>query len=62
MRVFIAYDGPLRAPLEAGSRVATLVVDVPGLEPARIPLLAQEDVEEAGFLARLWNGFAGWFA
>lgn len=60
MRVFIAYDGPLRAPIEAGTRVATLVIDVPGLEPARIPLLAQDSVEEAGILARLWNGITGW--
>ncbi|MEE4200583.1 MAG: D-alanyl-D-alanine carboxypeptidase family protein [Erythrobacter sp.] len=58
----IVYDGPLRAPIAAGDEVATLVVEVPGMEPARIMLQAQESVGEAGVLARLWNGLAGWFA
>lgn len=62
LRVFVSYDGPIRAPIETGAQVATLVVDVPGLEPARIPLVTEEPVETAGFFARMWNGFAGWFS
>lgn len=61
MRVSVAYDGPLRAPIEAGARVATLLVEFPGSEPARIPLLAETSVEKAGFLTRIWNGVTGWF-
>ncbi|UAB79762.1 D-alanyl-D-alanine carboxypeptidase [Erythrobacter sp. SCSIO 43205] len=57
----IAYDGPLHAPITAGKRVATLLVTVPGLEPARIPLVASQDVAKAGFFTRIWNGFMGWF-
>lgn len=62
VKLSIAYDGPLRAPIAAGSRVATLVVEVPGGEPARIPLVAQDAVGEAGFFTRIWNGIAGWFS
>ena len=58
----IEYDGPVRAPFKAGDRVATLVIDVPDMEPARVPLVAREDVGEAGFFDRLINGFAGWFS
>jgi serine-type D-Ala-D-Ala carboxypeptidase (penicillin-binding protein 5/6) len=58
----IAYNGPLRAPISAGDRVATLLVQVPGSEPARIPLLAAQSVEKADFLTRIWNGIAGWFS
>lgn len=58
----ISYDGPLRAPFSAGDRVATLVVEVPGMEPARLPLLATDDVEQAGVFARMLNGIAGWFS
>ena len=58
----IRYDGPIRAPIVAGQRVATLEVTVPGMEPARIPLIAASSVEPAGFFARLWNGIAGWFS
>lgn len=62
LKASIAYDGPIRAPFERGDRIATLVIDVPGMEPARVPLLAAESVGEAGFFARIFNGIAGWFA
>lgn len=58
----ITYDGPVRAPFEAGDEIATLVIDVPGMEPANIPLLAAESVGEAGFFARIFNGVARWFS
>ncbi len=58
----IRYDGPIRAPIAAGQKVAILEVNVPGMEPARIPLKAASAVDRAGFLARFWNGFAGWFS
>lgn len=60
MQVRIEYDGPLRAPFAAGEVVATLVVEVPGMEPARTPLLAVEGSQEAGFFTRIFNGLAGW--
>lgn len=56
----IQYDGPIRAPIEAGERVAILEIKVPGMEPARVPLLAQKAVGEAGIFDRLINGLAGW--
>lgn len=62
LRASITYDGPLRAPFEQGEEVATLVIDVPGMEPARIPLVAGEGVAEAGFFTRMFNGVAGWFS
>ncbi len=62
MQVSISYDGPLRAPIVAGSVVATLLVQAPGQEPARIPLLAEHSVQQAGFVARIWNGVRGWFS
>lgn len=62
MRAAIVYDGPVRAPLAAGDEVALLVIQVPGMEPARIPLIADHAIETAGFFARLANGFTGWFS
>lgn len=62
MRAAIVYDGPVRAPFESGDEIATLVVDVPGMEPASIPLRAAHSVGTAGFFARIINGIAGWFA
>lgn len=62
MSASIVYDGPVRAPFKMGDEIATLVVDVPGMEPARIPLHAAESVGEAGFFARIFNGIAGLFS
>lgn len=62
LEVSIEYDGPVRAPFDAGERIATLVIEVPDMEPARIPLVAAESVGEAGFFARIFNGIAGWFS
>ena len=56
----IHYDGPLKAPIKEGERVAELELSVTGMPTSRIPLVASEAVEEAGFFSRIWNGIAGW--
>ena len=58
----VSYEGPLRAPIRQGDKVATLVMDVDGMPQSRIALVAQDDVAEAGPLDRVWNGLAGWFS
>lgn len=58
----ITYDGPIRAPINEGQKVATLEVTVPGMEIARVPLLAKSATSEAGFFARIYNGVLGWFS
>jgi D-alanyl-D-alanine carboxypeptidase (penicillin-binding protein 5/6) len=62
MRITISYNGPLRAPIAAGERVATLVIEAPDMAPARVPLLAAQSVGKAGFIARIANAFARWFS
>ncbi len=62
LRMSIVYDGPLRAPFDQGEDVAALVIEVPGMEPARVPLQAAKRVGEAGIFARIANGIAGWFS
>jgi D-alanyl-D-alanine carboxypeptidase (penicillin-binding protein 5/6) len=49
----VVYNGPLLAPLTAGTPVAELIVHVPDLPDRRIPLVAESDVGKAGFLRRL---------
>ncbi|MFL0356580.1 D-alanyl-D-alanine carboxypeptidase family protein [Erythrobacter sp. GH1-10] len=60
MTINIVYDGPLRAPIEAGENIARLEILVPGMEPAIVPLVASEAVNRAGFFRRIFNGIAGW--
>ncbi|MEO0677527.1 MAG: D-alanyl-D-alanine carboxypeptidase family protein [Pseudomonadota bacterium] len=47
------YDRPLEAPIAAGQEVGELIVEVPGFEPIRTPLIAAEAVERGGFVPRL---------
>lgn len=57
----IVYDGPVKAPFKAGTRIATLVVTGGATGPQVQPLVAAEDVTEAGFLRRAWNGLLSIF-
>ena len=56
----VHYDGPLRAPLANGSEVATLEIEVPGMDTARIPLFAGREIDPAGPLDRIVNAIARW--
>jgi D-alanyl-D-alanine carboxypeptidase (penicillin-binding protein 5/6) len=49
----VVYNGPLSAPIAKGTKVADLVVHVPGLPDGRVDLVAEADVGTGGFLTRL---------
>jgi serine-type D-Ala-D-Ala carboxypeptidase (penicillin-binding protein 5/6) len=52
----ISYQGPVKAPIARGQQIAELVVTTPDGTVQRMPLVAGEGVEEAGFFGRLWLG------
>ena len=56
MQVKVRYDGPLKAPIKKGQQVAELVVSTGDTQPQVVPLVAGEDVGEAGFFTRAWIG------
>lgn len=58
----IVYASPLKAPVKAGQHVADLVVSPPGQDPQTLPLVAGDDVDEAGFLGRIWAAIKAFFA
>ena len=47
------FDGPIPAPIKAGQVLGDLVITLPGGTESRTPLIAAEDVAEAGVLGRL---------
>lgn len=50
----VAYTGPVPAPIQAGDKLAELVLTIPGVaEPRRVPLVAETDVEAGGFGVRV---------
>jgi D-alanyl-D-alanine carboxypeptidase (penicillin-binding protein 5/6) len=55
--VKVVYDGPIKAPIKRGQPIATLVVSVPGMPNTRIPLVAAESVDAAGFFGRIGSAF-----
>lgn len=57
----VRYQGPIAAPVRAGSKVADLMVTVGTDAPYAVPLYAKQDVEVAGPMRRLVNGLLGWF-
>lgn len=61
MRVRVAYDGPIKAPIKAGQHIADLIVTTPGMPDQRLPLVAGADVRAAGFFGRAWAGLMGLF-
>jgi D-alanyl-D-alanine carboxypeptidase (penicillin-binding protein 5/6) len=58
MTAEVVYNGPLTAPISAGTPVAELIVHVPDLPDRRFPLVAETDVGKAGFFKRVTT--AGW--
>ena len=57
MTMKVTYDGPIKAPIVKGQPVATLIVTIADAGQQSVPLIAGEDVGEAGFFDRVWAGF-----
>lgn len=49
----VEYNAPIAAPISAGQELGTLVIEVPGLEEARVPLVADADIARGGVMTRL---------
>lgn len=62
MKVSVVYNGPLKAPIKKGQHVADLVVTTPDAPPQHMPLVAEQDVGEAGFFGRAWAGMMSIFS
>ena len=56
VRARLHYDGPVPAPVIAGDRIGTLVVEAPGVPPMEHALVAMSDVAEGGALTRIRAG------
>lgn len=47
------FTGPIEAPIAKGAQLGTLQIQIPGVGPANVPLVAAEEVAAAGFVGRL---------
>lgn len=53
LKMVLAYDNPIPAPIEEGMPVATITVTAPDMEPRRIPVLAGGPVGQVGGFGRI---------
>lgn len=56
LRARIIYNGPLRAPIPRGQVVAHLVVEGPGYQTTRFPLVTPQRIGGANWFAQAWEG------
>jgi D-alanyl-D-alanine carboxypeptidase (penicillin-binding protein 5/6) len=47
------FDGPLAAPVAAGQVVGKLRLELPGMAPTEVPLIATSSVEHLGALGNM---------
>ncbi len=52
----VTYNGPIKAPIAKGQPIAKLIVTIADAGQQAVPLVAGEDVGEAGFFDRVWAG------
>ncbi len=52
------FDGPIEAPIKAGTRLGDLLITIPGTGLSRMPLIAASDIDKAGVLGRLQGAAA----
>ena len=60
-KLFVRYNGPVKAPIAKGDIVANLVVKLADGSEQISPLYAPSDIAEAGFFGRAWNGLKSIF-
>ena len=53
LKATVKYQGPIPAPVAKGTQVATLLITAPGKAPVEVPLVAAEDVDKLGVVARI---------
>jgi serine-type D-Ala-D-Ala carboxypeptidase (penicillin-binding protein 5/6) len=56
LNAHIVYNGPLPAPIKQGDVLANLVIEGPGYETQRFPLVAGRKIGRANPFARAWEG------
>ncbi|EPY02711.1 D-alanyl-D-alanine carboxypeptidase family protein [Magnetospirillum fulvum] len=62
MKVSVVFNGPIPAPIKAGTEIGKVVVTAPGLSALEMPLVAVADVPRLGFGGRLVETIRSFFS
>ena len=52
LKVTVAYDGPIPAPIVTGNRVGTVTIEAPELDTIKLPVVAGASVQQLGVMGR----------
>ena len=62
LKATISYDGPIKAPIAQGQRIATLHVTAPDFPGMDVPLVAKNSVSSTGFFGNIMVGLDALFS
>lgn len=55
--ISLQIDDETEAPIQKGQQLGKVVIEIPGLKPTEIPLVAMQEVKRVGFIRSLWEKF-----
>jgi serine-type D-Ala-D-Ala carboxypeptidase (penicillin-binding protein 5/6) len=57
LKAEVKFTGPIEAPIADGQKLAEMTVEVPGMAPAVVPLVADQAIAKGGFTTKLRTAF-----
>ncbi len=57
LKAEVKFTGPIEAPIAEGQKLAEMTIDVPGMAPATVPLVADQAIAKGGFTTKLRTAF-----
>lgn len=58
----INMDENIKAPITKGQQLGQMMAVLDGKAVASVPVVATQDIEEAGFFSRMWESITSWFS
>ncbi len=55
LKVKISYKNPIAAPIKIGTSIGIVTVTAPSLDPIQIPIMAGQEIQQLGFVGRMFN-------
>mgnify|MGYP001445468748 CR=1 FL=1 len=55
LKVKISYKNPIAAPIKMGTSIGIVTVTAPSMDPIQIPILAGQEIQQLGFVGRMFN-------
>ena len=57
LKVYLKYDGPLKAPIKKGQEIGSLVLEIPSEEEKTFPIYSSKNVKKVNFFKSLFLSF-----